>query len=255
MKKLVEGKVAIVTGGAGGIGRYLCEGLAREGAKVTIADIGDAAEAVALVKAAGGEALTVSCDLADADAIAAMTRQSEERFGPCDILVHCAAFQPHAPFEEIEFDRWRKTQSINVDSLFHLGKALLPAMKAKGWGRIISLTSTTFYDATPHHGEYVTSKAALIGFSRILAKEYGPHGITVNCLAPGLVRTINSADAVRLLLEAGLPDFYEVIRGQQCLPRTLEPSDMVGPMLFLASDMAKAVTGQSLLADGGWQHV
>jgi NAD(P)-dependent dehydrogenase (short-subunit alcohol dehydrogenase family) len=255
MAGTLEGKCAVVTGGAGGIGRYLCEGLAAEGARVVIADISDPAAALSMVESAGGQAIFISTDLADQASIKALVEQTETELGGCDILVHCAAYQPHLPFDQIPFADWRKTMGINVDSLFHLAQAFLPGMKAKQWGRVISFTSTTFYDATPHHAEYVTSKAAIIGLSRILAKEYGRYGITVNCLAPGLVRTINSEEAVRLLIDAGLPDFYDVIRQQQCIPRTLEPADMVGPLLFLASEASRAVTGQSLLADGGWQHV
>jgi NAD(P)-dependent dehydrogenase (short-subunit alcohol dehydrogenase family) len=255
MGLMLEGKTAIVTGGAGGIGRYLCEGLAREGAKVVIADIIDATDAIEMTRKAGGEVLSVECDLSNEASIKAMVKATEDRFGGCDVLVHCAAYQPHTPFAEVGFESWRRTQSVNVDSLYHMGQAILPGMKERGWGRVINFTSTTFYDATPHHSEYVTSKAALIGFTRILAKEYGPYGITVNCLAPGLVRTHTSADAVKILLEAGFPDYYEIIKGQQCIPRTLVPEDMVGPTLFLASDASRAVTGQCLLADGGWQHV
>ena len=252
---VLDGKCAIVTGGAGGIGRYLCQGLAREGASVIIADIGGSSKALALVEAAGAKGLAVDCNIADPDSVAGLAAKAEEAFGGCDILVHCAAYQPHIPFDQVPYEDWRKTMTVNVDSLFLLGQALLPGMKAKGWGRVVSLTSTTFYDATVHHSEYVASKAAIIGLSRILAKEYGPHGITVNCLAPGLVRTENSEEAVRILLDAGLPDFFEANRNQQCIPRTLEPDDMVGPPIFLCSDASRAVAGQSLLADAGWEHV
>jgi len=255
MYQELRGKTAIVTGGAGGIGRHLCQALALQGVRIVIADIIDASAALQLVQEAGGEAIAVECDLADKQSITAMVARGEEAYGTCDILVHCAAYQPHTPFAEVAWESWHKTQTVNIDALFHLAKALLPGMKAKGWGRIVNFTTTTFYDATPHHSEYVTSKAAIIGLSRILAKEYGPYGITVNCLAPGLVRTVNSEDAVRTLLAAGLPDFYEVIKAQQCVPRTLVPEDMVGPMLFLVSNASRAVTGQSLLVDGGWKHV
>jgi NAD(P)-dependent dehydrogenase (short-subunit alcohol dehydrogenase family) len=255
MSQALLGKTAVITGGSGGIGRYLCEGFAAEGAAVVITDMTDAPEAMALVEAKGGTPLFVKADLAKAEDIGELARRVEAERGGCDILIHCAAYQPHMAFEDVPFADWQKTMAVNVDGLFHLLQAFLPHMKAKQWGRVVSLTSATYYDATPLHSEYVTSKAASIGLIRIIAKEYGKFGITANTLAPGLTRTPNSEDAVRIMLAAGEPDYYEMLRGLQSIPRTLEPYDIVDPVVFLATDKARAITGQSILADGGWHRV
>lgn len=253
--KPLLGKTAIVTGGSGGIGRYLCEGLAAEGAAVVIADVGDPGVALSLIENVGGKGFAVDCNLGDETAINAMISETERRFGTCDILVHCAAHQPQMPFENIEVASWHQTISVNLDSLFHLSKAVIPGMKAKKWGRIVALTSATFYDGTPFVSQYVASKAGAIGLVRVLAKEMGRYGINVNALAPGLVRTANSEATVKRMKEIGEPDYYELQKEQQCIPRTLVPKDIVGPLLFLVSDRADAITGQSILVDGGWHHI
>jgi len=255
MHRELSGKTAVITGGAGGIGRFLCEGFAAAGANVVITDSVDAPEAIRLVEAKGAKPLFVKADLANAKDIAALAERVAAARGACDILIQCAAYQPHMALEDVPFADWRKTMSVNVDGFFHLLQAFLPQMKAKGWGRVISLTSATIYDGTPLHSEYVASKAATIGLSRVLAKEYGKFGVTVNAVAPGLTRTVNSEAAVRTMLAAGEPDYFAMLRDLQCIPRTLEPYDIVDPVLFLASDRARAITGQSILVDGGWHHL
>lgn len=255
MSQELAGKTTVITGAAGGIGRFLCEGFAAAGATVVATDAVDAPETIRLVEATGAKAFFVKADLANAKEIASLADRVAREHGGCDILIQCAAYQPHMAFEEVSLADWRKTMSINVDGFFHLLQALLPHMKAKGWGRVIALTSATFYDGTPLHSEYVTSKAATVGLSRVLAKEYGKFGITVNTVAPGLTRTINSEEAVRTMLAAGQPDYFALLRDLQCIPRTLEPYDIVDPVLFLASDRARAITGQSILVDGGWHHL
>jgi 3-oxoacyl-[acyl-carrier protein] reductase len=252
MLQRLNDKHVLLTGGSGGIGRYLLQGLLREGAKVTILDIQDAEDAFAL--AGSDNARFEKCDLGNGDEIRACVVKAERGAGGIDMLVHCAAHQPRRPFEEIPVDQWRRTLSVNLDALFHLAQAVVPNMKKKGWGRIVSFTSTTFNEGTPEHLDYVSSKAGLIGATRVLAKELGKHGITVNAISPGLVKTQTAAKAVDEMVAMGYPNYFEMYITQQSLKRSLVPQDMVGPLIFLLCDEAAAVSGQTLLVDGGKEH-
>lgn len=248
MIQKLEGKTAVVTGGANGIGKAFCLRLAAEGAKVVVADIADAAATVAAVAEQGGTASAVRCDQTSETDVAALQSAVDEQFGGCDILVHNAGIYPTTPFEDMTFDEWRNVLTTNLDAVFHLVKAVLPNMKAKGWGRIISVSSTTFHAGMAGTTHYSASKAGLIAFSRALASELGEYGITVNTIAPGLVRTATT--------EAGPQrDWFEALAQQQAIKRTQLPEDIVGPLAFLASDDAGFVTGQTLLVDGGWRFV
>jgi len=251
----LRGKTAVVTGGAGGIGRYVCEALAREGVNVVIVDNGDSTEALALIAAVGGRGQALSCDLESAQSIGEVTQRIGAEIGGCDILVHCAAFQADGMFEDVTYEHWKKTLTINLDSFFLLSQAFLPDMKKAGWGRIIAITSATIYGAPARLSEYVTSKSGVMGLSRILAREVGSFAITVNCVAPGLIETPKARAMVTAMTAAGQRDYLEVIAQEQCLPRTLVPADIVGPILFLASNQSAAITGQTILADGGWRNI
>jgi 3-oxoacyl-[acyl-carrier protein] reductase len=252
MYQRLANKRVILTGGAGGIGRFLAKGLVGEGATVTIIDIQNADEALALV--GSDKARFEKCDLGDGDEIRAVVARTERLVGGADILVHCAAHQPRRPFEEISVAQWRTTLSVNLDGLFHLAQAVVPSMKKSGWGRIVSFTSSTFNEGTPEHLDYVSSKAGIIGATRVLAKELGKHGITVNALSPGLVKTTTSAKAVEEMLAMGYPNYFEMYITQQSLKRSLVPQDMVGPLIFLLSDESSAISGQTLIVDGGKEH-
>jgi NAD(P)-dependent dehydrogenase (short-subunit alcohol dehydrogenase family) len=176
---------------------------------VTIIDIQNAEEALALV--GSDKARFEKCDLSDGDEIRAVVAKTERLVGGTDILVHCAAHQPRRPFEEISVAQWRTTLSVNLDGLFHLAQAVVPSMKKSGWGRIVSFTSSIFNEGTPKHLDYVSSKAGIIGATRVLAKELGKHGITVNALSPGLVKTTTSAKAVEEMLAMGYPTTLKCI--------------------------------------------
>lgn len=244
----IKGKTAVVTGGANGIGRAFVRRLAQEGANIVIADIADGSEAVREAEALGVKVRAIRCDMGNADSIAAMGAEVASDCGGCDILVHNAGIYPPQLFEDISFDDWRRVLTINLDSMFHLSKAVLPKMKAKGWGRIIAISSTTVHSGIEMNTHYSASKAGLIGFSRGLAKEIGQYGITVNCIAPGLVKTDTTANGPQSA-------WFDALAGQQAIKRTETPEDLVGPMAFLASDDAAFVTGQTLLVDGGWRFV
>lgn len=218
-------RTAVVTGGAGGIGGAIVRALAEVGHDTAVVD-------------REGE---FAVDLADEQA----TRRVAERLGPRDVLVHAAAAFDRASLAELDSATWRHVQAVNVEAALWLCQALTPAMIERGFGRIIFITSNTVWrppadDFLP----YVASKATLVGIARTLAKPLGAHGITVNCVAPGLTRT--------RFTEADLPEeAFEDVLVRQALPRSLVPDDVAGLVAFLASDAAAAITGQTLCADGG----
>lgn len=239
-----QGKIAIVTGGSNGIGRAIVQRLASEGARVVIADVADGTEASALAHAAGGEALWLRCDIADEAAIRSCVKSVQQRCGEASIFVHSAAVQFVRPFAALTPEDWRLTQRVNQESVFHFVHALLPGMRATGWGRLILIASSTFFINPLHMTHYVTSKGALMGFAHGLAGEVGQYGITVNCVAPGLTRTASAA--------ASLPEgFFKEMASLQAIKRSGTPEDQAGVVSFLASDDAAFITGQTILADGG----
>jgi NAD(P)-dependent dehydrogenase (short-subunit alcohol dehydrogenase family) len=218
-------RTAVVTGGAGGIGGAIVRSLDATGHEVAILD-------------REGE---FAVDLADEQAV----RRIVERLGPTDVLVHAAAAFDRASLADIDLATWRRVQSVNVEAALWLCQALTPGMSERGFGRIVFIASNTVWrppgaDFLP----YVVSKAALIGLARSLAKPLGEHGITVNCVAPGLTRTPFTA--------SDLPEeAFEDARARQAVPRTTMPEDIAAVVAFLVSDGAAAVTGQTLVADGG----
>ena len=218
-------RTAVVTGGVGGIGSAIVSALIAAGHDVAILD-------------REGE---FAVDHGDEQAV----RQVAERLGPRDVLVHAAAAFDRASLADLDLATWRRVQAVNVESALWLCQALTPAMSARGFGRLIFIASNTVWrppaaDFLP----YVVSKAALVGVARSLAKPLGQHGITVNCVAPGLTRTP--------FTEADLPpQAFEEVRTRQSIARSLMPEDTAALVAFLASDAAGAITGQTLVADGG----
>ncbi|HEX5608920.1 MAG TPA: SDR family NAD(P)-dependent oxidoreductase [Solirubrobacterales bacterium] len=236
------GRVAVVTGGAAGIGQAFAERLAAEGARVAIADVGDAEQTLEMIAAAGGEALAVHCDVSSEDDVAALGAAVTERFGPADILVHNAGIYPLVEFAEMTFEQWRALMAVNLDSNFLLCREFLPAMRSRSWGRIVCLSSTAFHAGMGGMVHYVASKGGIIGFVRALAAEVGEEGVTVNALAPSLVRTQGTtAD----------PRAFEAVAASQAIKRTQLPGDLDGALSFLVSDDAAFLTGQTLVVDGG----
>ncbi len=218
-------RTAVVTGGAGGIGGAIVRSLTAAGHEVAIVD-------------REGE---FAVDLGDEPAV----RRITERLGPRDVLVHAAAAFDRASLADLDLATWRHVQAVNVESALWLCQALTPAMAERGFGRVVFIASNTVWrppgaDFLP----YVVSKAALIGIAHSLAKPLGQQGITVNCVAPGLTRTP--------FTEANLPEqAFEEARARQAVPSTTMPEDIAGLVAFLASDAAGAITGQTLVADGG----
>jgi NAD(P)-dependent dehydrogenase (short-subunit alcohol dehydrogenase family) len=247
MERRHEGRVAVVTGAATGIGQAHAERLAKEGADIVIADLAPAEETVELVERAGSRAIAVRCDLASGEQVAAMAHEAVGSFGKVDVLIHNAGIYPQQHFSDITFDDWRKVMSVNVDSAYHLCHELLPGMRERGWGRVVFMCSTVFHMGPPGMSHYTASKAALIGFLRSLAPEVGNDGVTVNGIAPGVVNTENAVRAM-----STVPGYFESLAEQQAIQRTAQPDDLVGTMSFLVSEDAAFLTGQTICVDGGW---
>ena len=243
MKRL-DGKVAIVTGGAKGIGRAFCCGLAKEGASVVIADILDGSETEKMVNELGFESLILKVDVTQEESTQKMAAASFERFGRIDILVNNAGIYPPVPFKDLSLAEWKKVLAVNLDGIFLSTKAVLPYMTEAKFGRIVNISSTSVFSGTPGFAHYVTSKAGVIGFTRALASELGEFGITVNTIAPGLV-------ASETVLKGPLVSAFEQVIQKQAIKRRQEPEDLVGALLFLVSNDGAFVTGQTIAVDGG----
>ena len=246
----LEGRVAVVTGGGRGLGRAYCEMLAREGAQVVAADIRDTAGTVAAIAAAGGRVTGIALDAADMASCEAMARHAVAEFGGIDVLVNNAALYGDTQggrFDRIEQDEWDRTMAVNVRGVWQCAKACVPAMREAGGGSIINIASLAAVYGMPFGLHYATSKAAVIGMTRALARELGRDWIRVNAIAPSAVLTEGTDD----FFGAKKDKLLQAVAASQSLQRNLTTDDLVGTVLYLASDASRLVTGQTLMVDGG----
>ncbi len=244
---MLQGKTAIVTGAARGLGRDFVRVLSEAGAKVVAADLNDCAETVA---AAAGEVLAVRLDVTDMASVQAAADAAVERFGGIDILVNNAALyggMTGGRFEKIDPAEWDLAMGVNVKGIWQCCKAAVPAMRRAGGGSIVNISSVAALYGTPYALHYTTSKAAVIGLTRGLARELGPDGIRVNSIAPSAVLT----EGTRQFFGDRLDKSLTHIAGNQAIQRNLMPSDISGAVLWLASDQSAFVTGQTIAVDGG----
>jgi NAD(P)-dependent dehydrogenase (short-subunit alcohol dehydrogenase family) len=244
----LDGRVAVVTGGGGGLGEGICGSLAAAGAAVAVADVtlGKAEARAAEVRAAGGTAIAVAVDVADRASVDAMAETVVSELGGIDVLVNNAAIYPMRPWTEITEEEWDRVLATNLKGYFLCARACVPSMVERGGGRIVNLSSITIYGGWSKLLDYVSSKGGIVSFTRALAREIGPEGITVNAIAPGAFPT----DAEKIHPD---PEGYNafVLEGQ-AIKRRGTPDDMGNLVVFLASDASSFITGQVIAIDGGW---
>ncbi|MBA4213030.1 MAG: dehydrogenase [Polaromonas sp.] len=242
-------RVIAVTGGASGIGFAFSEALARAGHQVVIADLRGAAEAAERLKAQGLKAIGTQTDVVNPADVAGMVEQAVKAFDRLDVLVNNAGLFTTLtlkPFDQISDAEWMRVMEVNTLGPFVCAKAVVPAMRKNGFGRIVNIASTTPIKGTPNMLHYVASKGAVIAFTRSLARELGKDNITVNAIAPGFTL---SDGVLENDMHSKMGDV--VRKTSRSLQRDQVPEDLVGALLFLASDGAGFITGQTIAVDGG----
>jgi 3-oxoacyl-[acyl-carrier protein] reductase len=245
----LKDRVVIVTGAGQGIGRMFASSFAKAGARVVVAEMNEGkAEAVAEeILRADGQVLAVTTDVADAASVGEMVEVVEDEWGRIDVLVNNAGILSTLemrPFDQIPLEEWEHVLRVNLTGPFLCARAVLPAMRRAHWGRIINVASGAVRLGRPNYLHYIASKAALAGMSLSMARELGKDGITVNAILPGATFTEIERQTIT-------PEQKERVVAMQCIPRPEVPEDLVGAVLFLASDASAFVTGQSINLDGG----
>lgn len=250
MSQQLSGKTVIVTGAAGGLGRAFALGFAERGANLVIADMNTAGavETVSLVEATGARAIAVQVNVADKASCEAMADAAVAAFGSLDVLVNNAAVYAtlqRTDFWDIDADEWDKVMAVNVKGAWLASAASYKRM-AEG-GSIVNIASATFFSGSPLWMHYVASKGALIGMTRVMARECGAKNVTVNAIAPGFTLTEASLNQIDDAANYGV--------SSRSLKRASQPEDIVGTALFLASSDAGYITGQTIIVDGGKQFI
>ena len=248
-----QGKVVLVTGASRGIGAAIAQAFAAQGATVVVNHLSNDDAAAAVVgkcKAAGGDAWAVKADVGSASAMQAMVEQTLQETGRIDVLVN-NAFRPYSfdpqrrkLFGDLEWQDYQAQFDGSVGATYNVCKAVVPHLRQRAQGSIVNIVSDLVERPVVPYHDYTTAKSALVGFSRNLAAELGPLGIRVNCVAPGLVYPTQASSATR-------EDFREAIVAATPMRRIARPEDVAGPVLFLASDWSRFMTGQVLFVDGG----
>jgi NAD(P)-dependent dehydrogenase (short-subunit alcohol dehydrogenase family) len=245
----LQGKRVFVTGGGSGIGEAIVAAFVEQGAVVAFVDImREASEAFCarLAEAGGNAPLFRYCDITDIAALQGTMAELARELGDFDILVNNAANDQRHDIEEVSLDYWNERIAINQRPMFFTCQAVLPGMKKKGGGSIINFSSMSFHAKNGGYPVYATTKAAVVGLTRSLARDLGPHGIRVNTVTPGWVMTQRQIDLwVNDAAE-------EEIKKSQCLPGKLMPEDVASMVLFLSADDSKMCTGQDFIVDAGW---
>ncbi len=245
MTKELTGKVAIVTGAGRNIGRAIALALADGGASVVVNARSNHAEAEAVaheIEAGGGKALVHIGDIADAAAVQAMADAAMNRFGRIDILVNNAALRREKPFDEISFAEWREVMNVILDGTFHCVKACLPGLRQSGAGTIVNIGGLSAHTGARDRAHVVTAKAGIVGFTRALAHDLAPDGITVNCVVPGLIGTPRPKHTP----EPAHHLVHHTITGERG-----RPEDVAAAVRFLCSPAARYVNGQTIHSNGG----
>lgn len=237
----LDGRVAIVTGGAQGIGRAIVRKLADEGATVVIGDIATD-HAAAVAAEVGG--LAVATDIAEPDQVANLVGTTVDRYGKLDVLVNNASIVPFTAWDDIDFAEWRRLMRVNLDGTFLMCKAGSDAMRKHEYGRIVNIVSNSILAGTPNMAHYEATKGGVMALTRAMATELGRSGITVNSVAPGLTKNENTDKTPHV-------NAYEFVISLQALPRQGVSEDIAPAVAFLASEEAGWITGQMLVVDAG----
>lgn len=240
----LEGKVAVVTGGARGLGRAISIRLAQEGAAVAVWDLNEAGaeETAKLIGAGGDRAIACGCDASSSTQIASALERTRAKLGTVSILVNNAAITPFSAFEDITEEHWDRMMAINLKGPFLCCKAVLPEMTSAGWGRIINITSSSAQAGAPAMAHYAASKGGVMGFTKALALEVAAKGVTVNNVPPGFVDTEGLREA-----PVDVAAFAEMTP----MKRAGRPENIAAAVAFLASDDADYITGHTLSVNGG----
>jgi 3-oxoacyl-[acyl-carrier protein] reductase len=246
----LEGQVAIVTGGARGIGYATARRLAQAGARVALFDRDETRlrQAGRSLSEAGYEIKTHAVDVSDDRAVEDAVRSIGDEMLHVDILVNNAGIFPHTPFEEVTLEEWRRVLASTLDGVFICSQAVYPAMRTRGYGRIVNISSATFFIGYPEMTPYISGKGGIIGFTRALASEAGRHGITVNAVTPGLIETEGALE------EDPTGELFEEIVGGQAIGRRGRAEDIAECVAYLASPLAGFITGQTINVDGGHRY-
>jgi 3-oxoacyl-[acyl-carrier protein] reductase len=245
----LTGRVVIITGGGKGIGKVYAQEFARVGARVLAADIdGAAAEAVAKdIRAVGGDAMGIETDISDADSTRVMAETARTKFGGIEVLVNNASLMsalPRRSWLEIPVEEWDRVMAVNLRGMFLACRAVFPAMRERGRGKIVNISSSRVWEGVPNRLHYTTSKAGVIGFTRALAREVGEFGITVNAVTPGL--TLSDTQ-----VSSSSSDHLAARSQGRALDRPQIPDDLVGTVMFLSCAASDFMTGQTINVDGG----
>lgn len=244
----IEGKTAVITGAARGIGAVMARRMAEEGANVVVTDVLDTAATVASITEAGGSALGLSVDVTSDESLAAMVEATEAKFGALDILVNnasiFAALQPK-PFMHIDNDEFDKVMTVNARGVHQACKAVVPAMLRAGGGKIVNIASGTFYYGPPGLSHYTASKGAVIALTRGFGRELGDKNIQINAIAPGLT------ESEALQGHEGFDPARAPTVASRSIKRDMLPEDLLGSLMYLITPDSDFVTGQTLNVDGG----
>ncbi len=243
-------RVAVVTGGGSGMGRAICRHLARQGHRIAVLDVdaGGAAAVAAELEADGAEALGARVDVSDRAAVDAALDEVRARFGPVEIMVTSAGIEGFVDFLDITAEAWDRMMAVNLTGTFHCLQAAVPDMIHAGWGRIVTISSSSAQSGTRRMSHYVASKGGVIALTKALALDLAPHGITVNTIPPGVIDT----PMMRRPMESGAMAGEEQILARAPLGRFGTPDDIAAACAFLCSEEAGYITGQLIGVNGGW---